>query len=78
MVERFRAADFPRLAPRDDFFALFLAEALRADFLAPFFAAFLLDFLLDLLLDFLADRFAPAFLALFRGRLVRVRSAGSL
>jgi hypothetical protein len=65
------------LAPRADFadfLAPFRAAGLRADFLAPLFAAFLLDFLLD----FLADRLALLFFAAFRGREVRVRSAGSL
>jgi hypothetical protein len=58
----------------------FLADDLRADFLAPFFADRLADFLPDLrLADFLAEDFlVPPFLAaFFRGRAVRGRDAGS-
>lgn len=55
--------------------ALFLAEDLRAAFLAPFLA----DFFADRLPDFLADLLALVFLAAFlRGRAGRVRAAGSL
>jgi hypothetical protein len=76
-------ADFPRLAERvllfadfrPDRLAVFLAEVLRAAFLAPFRA----DFLAPLRLDFLADFLALDFLAVFlRGRAARLRSAGSL
>jgi hypothetical protein len=87
-------ADFPRFALRPLLFladfrpvlrADFLADDLRADFLAPFFADFLPDFFADLRpLDFLAadflraDFLAPPFLAaFFLGRAVRVRAAAS-
>ena len=73
--------DLPRFAPRRALFladflaeplrAVFLAELRRADFLAPFLA----DFFADRLLDFLA----PPFLAVFlRARVVRVRAGSSL
>jgi hypothetical protein len=67
----------------------FLADDLRADFLAPFFADRLADFLPDVLADFLPpdlrladflaeDFLVPPFLAaFFRGRAVRGRDAGS-
>ena len=56
---------------RADFLPLFLAEALRADFLAPLLAVFRLDFLADFL--------EAVFLAVFlRGRGGLVRAAGSV